>query len=371
MPESGEVSLYVHIPFCTRKCPYCHFYVLPDREALKEQLLDGLQREWQRLAPRIQGKKIASIYFGGGTPFLFGPERIRAVLSWFPWVSPCEITLEANPEHVTPQQMAAYADAGVTRVSLGVQSFDPSSLVMLGRSHDASQVHRALDAILRSGIRNTTIDLMYDVPGQTLASWQETVRQAVRLPVTHLSLYNLTIEPHTSYAKRQKSLAPLLPSPEESVELLRCAVETFEAHGFKRYEISAFARPGFASVHNMGYWTYRPFFGLGPSAYSFWEGKRFRNSANLSRYRRALVSGNSPVDFEEELPFPDNLHEQLAVRLRLLSGVDLATLPPLPAATQSRLDTLLLRGWIVQEGSRIRLTDAGLLFYDSVAVELV
>ncbi len=358
------VSLYFHIPFCSKKCPYCHFYVLPDKADLHQLLLEALYLQWKKWEPEIQGKKIVSIYFGGGTPSLLGPKAIEKILSWVPYSSPCEITLEANPEK---SFLPEFVSVGVNRVSLGVQSLDNPTLTMLGRTHTAE---RAIETIANAGIENISIDLMYEIPGQTLESWKKTLARLKDLPITHLSLYNLTFEPQTLFFKKQKELTPLLPSSELSLEMLQLAVSHLESIGLKRYEISAFAKEGFHSCHNTGYWTGRPFLGLGPSAFSYWNGKRFRNVANLQKYAAALKRGASPIDFEEQLPYPQNIQELLAIRLRLLEGVDLKDYPVPPVSLQN-LQGLQDRGWLQIRGSRAKLTPEGLLFYDSVAEAIV
>jgi oxygen-independent coproporphyrinogen III oxidase len=370
MLETGNHSIYFHIPFCSKKCPYCHFYVVPDREDLKKLLLEGLQKEWSRQLPQLQNKTIRSIYFGGGTPFLFGAKAISTLLKNIAYDPSTEITLEVNPEHVTEEAIKAYADIGINRVSLGIQSLDDSSLNILGRRHSAAESLQAIQAIEKAGISNISLDLMYDLPHQTLSSWRATLQQIEDLPVTHISLYNLTFEPHTPFFKKQKVLSPHLPTPEESLKMIQEAVTTLECFGFKRYEISAFARPGSEAVHNSGYWTGQPFLGFGPSAFSYWEGKRFRNVANLHKYCDRLKEEMSPVDFEEELRYPANVHELLAIHLRLLEGVSLIKYP-LPDATIHTLDQLKQRGFVSIEGSHVKLTEQGLLFYDSVAEELI
>jgi len=364
--SSDSLGIYFHIPFCTRKCPYCHFYVTADKADSKELLLRALRLEWEREHSKLDGKKIVSVYFGGGTPSLFGPEALGEILKWIE-PSNCEITLEVNPEEITLPLMQAFAAIGINRVSIGVQSLHDPTLQMLGRKHSAQ---KAIDAILQTsqaGISNITIDLMYEIPGQTLESWQHTLSQLKNLPITHLSLYNLTFEPETVFFKKKEKLAPLLPPPEINLAMLEAAVSHLEQIGLKRYEISAFAKPGFASCHNTGYWTGRPFLGFGPSAFSYWEGKRYRNISDLKKYASALEAHRSPVDFEEALPYPASLHELLAIRLRLLEGVDTRDFPVDPALYHR----LASKGWLSLESPRARLTALGLLFYDSVATEIV
>lgn len=373
------ISLYFHIPFCTRKCDYCHFYVLPDKDPFKLQLLEGLRLEWLKNLPLLQDKQIASIYFGGGTPSLFGPEAIGKVLSWIsssvPLAGNIEITLEANPENITLELMRQYASVGINRVSIGVQTFDEQLLKTLGRLHSDTKAKQAITLTAEAGIKNISIDLMYDLPGQSLTHWQSTLNQAVSLPISHLSLYNLTIEPHTVFFKIRDKIAKKLPDEETSLAMYETAVDTLQSHGLMQYEISAFCSSGAQSKHNVGYWTARPFLGFGPSAFSYWAGSRFRNVANLSKYHRALMEGLSPVDFEEKLDVDAHLRELLTIRVRLTEGVDLENFQAehgkLGQDVLLTVERLVRESFLDKSGSRVRLTRKGILFYDTVAAELV
>lgn len=373
MPTTGntqeikDISLYFHIPFCTKKCPYCHFYVIPNHQAFHPLLAEGLEKEWGFRKPEIETKPIASIYFGGGTPSLFGPRSIGDILSRIQTPPSCEITIEANPEEASEPLLAEYRKLGINRLSLGVQSLDDRSLQTLERIHSAAKAKEAIWAAARAGFTNISIDLMYDLPGQTEASLRYTLDQIKDLPIAHVSLYNLTFEPHTVFYKRKEKLLPQVPSPPESLRLLQNAVDALESAGLKRYEISAFGLP---SVHNSGYWTARPFLGFGPSACSFWNKSRFRNVANLQRYARSLNEGRLAIDFEEKLQYPADVKELLAVQLRLKKGVDLSSWN-LPEETDKTLQQLKREGFVQQTNSLWQLTDKGMLFYDTVAVELI
>lgn len=366
--------MYFHIPFCKKKCPYCHFYVIPDRPQFQQILSESLRLEWALRAPLLLGKKIRSIYFGGGTPTLFAPQGILQILSLLKEtginsLSHLEVTIEANPEDANPALFEALLEAGVNRISFGVQSLDDRSLSLLGREHGAKKAKDAVLMAHRSGFQNISIDLMYDLPDQTEASWLYTLNQIPDLPIQHVSLYNLTIEPHTSFYRRKNTLH--LPDEKASLGFLHAAIDAFEKQGLIRYEISAFARLGFESKHNKGYWIGRPFLGFGPSAFSYWEGSRFRNIANLQRYARALRTGALPIDFSETLPHPKNLQELLAVRLRLSEGVDCQEYPGLSASSFSILEKWKNLGCLIQENSCFRLTDRGMLLYDEIASDLV
>lgn len=367
-----DVSLYIHIPFCTRKCHYCHFYVLPDKELFKTQLVEGLLLEWQKLQPHFAGKNLVSVYFGGGTPFLLGPERVRQLLELIRPSPDAEITLEANPENITIEAMRAFAAAGINRVSIGVQTLDAPLLTKLGRLHAPDAATKAVYDTLEAGISNISIDLMYDLPGQTLESWTHTLQQAVKLPIKHLSLYNLTIEPQTVFFKYRKTLEKEIPDDETSLQMLLAAEEILEQAGLRRYEISAFAHPGCYSRHNTGYWTGRQFLGLGPSAFSYWNGERFRNIAHLSRYLEFLRKGESPVDFREKLEPTDSARELIAIRLRLMQGIEESD-PLICSEIKSTLEELCDENepCLERQQGHYRLTKKGKLFYDRVATEII
>ncbi len=364
--NTADFSLYFHIPFCTRKCDYCHFYVIPDKPEHKNLYLEALKQEWELRKALLPSTSPLSIYFGGGTPALIGPKAIEEILSWVLPAQDCEITLEANPENVTKQLMQDYKNCGINRISLGVQTLDDPLLTTLSRTHSAATSLQAVADTHAAGISNISIDLMYDLPNQTLASWQKTLNQAVQLPITHLSLYNLTIEPHTVFFKKKNSLK--LPSSDTSYQMLQSALQILEKHGLHRYEISAFAKDNQISKHNIGYWTNRPFLGFGPSACSYWQGKRFRNVANLNRYAKALSQNEDPIDFSETLNPLESLKESLCISLRLLSGLPLQNWPPNISSGLSELEKM---GLLETKHNHLRLTEKGLLFHDTVAEHIM
>jgi oxygen-independent coproporphyrinogen-3 oxidase len=327
-------------------------------------LSESIAREWQQQLPLLEGKAIASIYFGGGTPSLFN--GIGEILEKIPRDDDCEITIEANPEESSLELFQHFRSLGINRLSLGVQSLDDRSLQTLERIHSAEKARQAIFNAQKAGFKNVSIDLMYDLPGQTEESWRYTLNQLPDLPIQHLSLYNLTIEPHTAFHKRKVET----PTGDLSLRFLTTALEKLEDIGLRRYEISAFAIPGHESRHNLGYWTARPFLGFGPSAFSYWNGERFRNIANINRYAKLLTEGQSPVDFREQLPYPANVKELLAVRIRLKEGANLEDYE-ICEETRIAIEKLKEMGLVKQNLSQIQLTDRGTLFYDTVASEIV
>jgi oxygen-independent coproporphyrinogen-3 oxidase len=361
----------VHIPFCKKKCDYCHFYVIPDNEDHKALLLKGLKIEIDNNLQYLEGTNIVSIYFGGGTPALFGPDKIERILEKIPNISPnCEITLEANPENITREMMDAYRRVGINRVSIGVQSLNEPLLQTLSRQHSAQKAIDAIEDTFEVGIDNISIDLMYDLPGQTLEAWKQTIKRACELPISHLSLYNLTFEPHTVFYKKRAALTKLLPSEEISREMYERAIETFALAGLEQYEISAFAREGKYSRHNLGYWTGRPFLGFGPSAYSYWDGKRYRNIENLNKYCRLLEQKETPTDFCEELEADAKVRELLVIGIRVFTGIDLQKFP-IDQKTMETIHALVKEDYLVLENTILKLTPKGVLFYDTVATQLI
>lgn len=330
--------------------------------------------------PQLQGKRIVSIYFGGGTPTKLAPKSYSLLLeairsAGVEIADSCEITLEGNPEDVTLPLMREFHALGINRLSLGVQSLVDDDLIVLGRTHTASRSKEAILAAFNAGIGNISIDLMFELPFHTLERWKRSLQALSTLPISHLSLYNLTFEPHTVFFKQREQLQPSVPSEQENLQALELALEAFSSLGLTRYEISAFAKPGKHSLHNSGYWTGRPFLGFGPSAFSYWEGSRFSNVAHFQHYVDFLEKDQLPVAFNETLEFPRNLQELFAVRLRLVEGVDLAAFcadyGPLPGGMGDAIVRLKEKGWLIEVGDWVRLTPLGQLFYDSVAVEMI
>lgn len=376
---SKDISLYFHVPFCTRKCDYCHFYVIPENENDKERLMQGFRLEWLNKLPLLLDKEIVTIYFGGGTPALLGAERIATILAWIKEThtiaSNVEITLEANPENSHFSLLREYANAGINRISIGVQTLEEPLLKRLGRTHSAEKAIEAIHSAKDAGIDNISIDLMYDLPHQSLSQWEGTLNKVETLPITHLSLYNLTIEPHTVFFKQREALQKVIPDEETSLRMYEMAVDRLSSFGLMQYEISAFAKEGFHSQHNKGYWLARPFFGYGPSAFSDWEGRRFRNIGNLSRYLKALQTNDSPVDFEEKLTPNARRRELFTIAIRLLEGVDVSLFEKqhgkLDEETRLTIQKLIQQGFLQTYHDTIALTKRGVLFYDTVASELV
>lgn len=371
--------MYFHVPFCKKKCPYCHFYSILDQEESKDSLLEAFLQEIQFYAPLIQNHEILSIYFGGGTPYLFGAKRIETVLhalQQFAFPSYVECTLEANPEHVTEDELQHLFQAGVNRLSYGVQSFHQKDLDNLGRRCDLKTLAQAIKYATSAGFTNISLDLMYDLFEQTIDSWKQSLEQAISFPITHLSLYNLTIEPHTVFWRKKDALVSRMPTAEQSTKLFETAQEFLAAKKFYQYEISAFAQETYRSIHNIGYWTGRPYLGFGPSASSFYKGIRFANVFDLKKYLYNMRDEKILLEYRDECPKDERLKELIAVGLRYLDGVHLPHLEKITGSTLSSSTKQVLAEleqnellWI--NHSKIQLTKRGLLMYDTVASEII
>ena len=281
MKPPEVAGLYAHFPWCVKKCPYCDFNSHPLRATLPERnyvdaLLDDLRRERQR----FDNTRFTTVYFGGGTPSLFSPESFRTLLANVPEAS--EVTLEANPGTVEHGDFAAYRRAGVTRVSLGAQSFDAAQLRTLGRIHGADDTRRAAKAVADAGFDSFNLDVMYGLPGQTVAAALCDLDQAIRLAAPHISWYQLTVEPKTEFARRPPAG---LPDGDSAAVIEAAGVELLARHGYRRYEVSAFARDGHRCAHNVNYWRFGDYAGIGRRCAR--QANRRRRGGSLRQTRAA------------------------------------------------------------------------------------
>lgn len=370
------LSLYFHLPFCSKKCPYCHFYVTKTKQKTQADYFTALKQEWHRKLPLLKNRIIYSIYFGGGTPSQVKIEHLvdflNTIFSSKIEMHPnIEISFEANPEDLSYEYLKELKQTPINRLSIGVQALDDASLKILDRQHDAKRAIESIETAYNLGFENISIDLMYDLPSQTKQSWNETLRKAKNLPITHLSLYNLTIEPQTVFYKKRKEITPTLPSEPLSVYFLKKGIETFTSMGLKRYEISAFAKEGFQSKHNTGYWVGREFLGYGCAAFSYFEKKRFKNISDISKYISHQKDGLSSIDFEEQLEKEAAVRELLAIRIRLKEGANLSAFANLSNKLLEDIEQLKEKGLLSQKENILKLTPKGILFYDTVASALI
>ncbi len=361
-------GLYVHMPWCVRKCPYCDFNSHALTGSLPEaDYVDALLNDFARERPRLPFD-IASVYFGGGTPSLLPARAFARLLDAFELSDGVEVTMEANPGTVeTVGSIEDYAAAGIGRISLGAQSFDDGNLRRLGRIHKADETRRAAAAIARAGFEEFNIDLMFGLPQQTVAAAIADLECAIALEPTHISWYELTIEPNTAFARHP----PLLPHVDEKADIAEAGQALLESHGFRRYEVSAYARPGSESRHNMNYWTFGDYSGIGAGAH----GKlslplgivRTAKARQPGRYLKDQSADDTPID-AADLPV-----EYMMNALRLVHGTDEAAFPRrtgLPLETVSD-EIARLRAEGLMRQDRIGLTDFGFSHLDTVVARFL
>jgi len=368
---TGAAGLYIHVPFCRGKCPYCDFASDTDLALIPDWLL-ALDREmmfYRDFAPRFD-----TLYFGGGTPSLLTPAQLAGLLKrlqeHFEFAPDTEITLEANPDDLTPQVLNRYRELGINRLSLGVQSFDDRELNFLGRRHDSSQALQALGWSRAAGFDHLGVDLMYGLPGQTLQVWQKNLELALSFQPEHLSCYQLTVEEGTPLAQRQAE-GYLQSLPEERARTFFLFTSRFlEDRGYLHYEISNFARgTGKKSRHNCKYWDHTPYLGLGPAAHSYQDGRRWWNHDSLEEYCQALDARVAPVAGQEVLTGAEQRREALFLGLRTREGVHLDLVND--ARHEPALQKALQRGLGEVRGGRFVLTREGMVVADRLALRFM
>jgi oxygen-independent coproporphyrinogen-3 oxidase len=372
MQITGKISIYIHIPFCEKKCPYCQFYNVYPKDSLILEFQKALLKEIFLKKSLFENKEIISIYFGGGTPTLLNEDFINEVLKNFKISKKTEITIETNPENAKFKKFKNLKKIGINRASIGVQSFDDDLLKVLNRNHSSKDAVNAIKNINLSGIDNISIDLMYDIPNQSVFSFEKTLNIVKDLNIKHISLYNLTFEENTPFFKNKEKYLPILPSEKDSLKMLNSAIKHLKKNNFLRYEISAFCKKNYNSIHNIGYWTQREFLGFGPSSFSYIDKKREKNISNIKIYIKNIIEDKSIIDFEEKLLYPQNLKELFLINLRLIDGVDIKIFEKnndnLPLDVIRYLDNSI---FIKKNKNRYKLSKKGLIFYDTLASEII
>ena len=372
------LALYVHWPFCVSKCPYCdfnsHVRESVDQAAWRAAMLADLRHE----AALLPGRRLSSIFFGGGTPSLMPPETVAAVIAaaerLWGFEPGIEITLEANPSSVEAARFADLAAAGVNRVSLGLQALDDGALKFLGRAHDVSEGLAALDTA-QSVFARASFDLIYARPGQTLVAWEAELRRALGFGTEHLSLYQLTIEPGTRFATLfdKGELAEF--DPDAAADLFETTREIAAQAGLPAYEVSNHARPGAESRHNLTYWRYGDYAGIGPGAHGRRNGVATTRRKKPENWMSAVDRNAHGIEREDALSPKDRGVEALLMGLRLDEGIDLVRIDalsggeaPLNATALARIEA---QGLIVREGQRLRVTATGMPVLEAILREIV
>lgn len=368
-------GIYIHIPFCHRKCGYCDFNSYASLDTLVEPFVDALHREIAQ-SP-YAGERFDTLFFGGGTPTYLAGETLAAILEHlmrqFDIASDAEITCEANPGSVSREQLQTMRHAGFNRLSFGVQSFDPDELRRMDRIHTPEDVVQGVEWARAAGFENLNLDLIFALPCQTLERWGSNLRQAIALQPEHLSLYALMLEPNTRFYHLYQKGKLRLPDDETQVAMFRLAQQLTAQAGYRQYEISNYARPGYECRHNLIYWRNEPYLGFGPGAVSYMRGKRWTNIKHPREYIRRIKVGE-PLELEwEQLTGWDSVAETLMLGLRMLGGVDLTALEtrfglPVREHYAETIQKLIQRGWLERQGNTIRLTQEGLLWHSEIAM---
>lgn len=377
-----SIGLYIHVPFCVRKCNYCDFVSVPLAD---EQINDYLQALHQEIihygaALEPQDKQIASIFIGGGTPTCLKSRQLSGILAWvnsvFSILPAAEITTEANPGTVALSSLRELRAAGFNRISLGVQSTHQELLRLIGRIHSFAEAREAVEAAREAGFDNLNLDLIFGLPQQTAAQWKQSLSDILSLQPEHISCYGLQLEegtPLTSAIERGELQA----CPEElELEMYQNAIETLKVAGYEHYEISNFARPGYQCQHNLIYWHNQEYLGLGPAAHSYLQQSRFSNVENNSTYVSLLQAGKPPIAETQKLTIKEQMEESVFLGLRLINGLKLKAFEqrfnaPLTEIFGTQITVLQNKGLVKIQDGYLKLTEKGLPLANQVFAEFV
>lgn len=369
-------SAYIHVPFCAHRCGYCDFTLVAGRDDLIGRYLRALELELQSLG---EPREVDTLYLGGGTPTHLEEDDLfrllDLLLDWFEPTEQCEFTVEGNPAGLTDGKIGILADAGVNRISLGVQSFDASTLMVLERDHCAEDVVELADR-LRQRISNVSFDLIFGVPGQSLCVWRKSLREALTLEPKHISTYGLTFEKGTAFwSRREKGKLASVPDDLER-DMYAAAMDDLSAAGFEQYELSNFSLPGHRSRHNEVYWRGCPYYGFGPGAARYIDGCREVNHRSVTSWLNRVLSGESPIGTSERLTDEERARESIVLGLRKCCGIHLDDFEArtgfnMHELAEEAIATNCQRGLLEQADEHLRLTREGRFLADTVIVDFL
>lgn len=376
-----ELGLYLHLPFCISKCPYCDFnsYQLKEDNQISSYI-SALYQEITTYSKKLKKSNIKTIYLGGGTPTILSGVQIYNILEFckskFTIDKDAEITIEANPGTLDGEKIKLLIESGINRLSLGAQSFNNLFLKKLGRIHNTKDIIDSYHLARKEGFNNINIDIMFALPDQTTEDLQITLKKAISLKPDHLSLYNLTIKPGTEYYKKYKKGKLKLPNEDEEFDMYKWAIKFLEESGFEHYEISNFARPYKRSMHNLIYWQNKPYLGIGAGAYSFIKGYRYMNYESPARYVKEMMSGKLPVDNGEKLSLRKRMIETIILGLRTKDGVGYIKFKArfgvnLNDIFSEQVIKSVNLGLLQKDDYRIKLTKKGIFLANTVFREFV
>ena len=369
-------GVYIHIPFCKQACHYCNFHFSTTFEKYRSELVATLVQEMKLKSGLFKGKEVETIYFGGGTPSLLIEEEFMTIFNGlkesFNIGKVLEITLEANPDDVTVENLAIWQSYGINRISLGVQSFFEDDLEQMNRSHSSEQAHNAIKRIKESGIDNYSVDFMFALPLLSNEQLEKNLQLAIDYKVPHISCYNLTIKEQTALMTLIKKGKIEDLSEDKSIQQFKIVMNRLGSNRYHQYEISNYALEGYQSKHNSSYWCQKPYLGIGPAAHSFYNSKRSFNISNNSEYIKLVGEGKDYFEVEE-LTEKEFFNEFIMTRLRTSKGVDLRDLeiifPKFVDAFKEKTSSYLRGGQLAFFGDEYRLTPEGKLMADYIASE--
>ena len=369
-------GLYIHIPFCRKKCPYCNFASIAGNESILPEYAEAVSSELQmRCTGTFEGYP-KSVYIGGGTPSIVPVTSIKMILSRFLPLSDIECTIEANPESTDESWLGGVFDLGVNRISIGVQSLDDTILSGLGRIHTAHEARKAVLLARSAGFRNISVDLMFGIPGQTMALWKKTLEDVLDLKPDHVSCYSLSIEEDSGFFEMRRNKDLCLPGPGETSDMYLYMSELLEEHGLERYEISNFARPGYECLHNSAYWNFIPYLGIGASAHSFDGTIRRWNESEPVKYIELCRAHSDPVYGSETIDDYKRIIETVMLSLRTRNGLSVdrisAMYPFQLKQPGNKIDMLVEAGFLERcDENNVRLSTKGVVISDEIITEIV
>lgn len=370
-------GIYVHIPFCRQACHYCNFHFSTSLQ-LQNDFVDALLKEIAIRRDYLNNEPVNTVYFGGGTPSLLSAGQlstiIRALQTTFVILENAEVTLEANPDDINEEKLSSWKNAGINRLSIGVQSFFEEDLKWMNRAHNAEQAKQCLPLAISAGFNNISIDLIYGGPTLTDEHWMQNLEYAIELKIPHLSCYALTVEPETALFHMIKNRKVAEPASEQQAAQFAMMLDMLTMKGYEHYEISNFALPGFRSKHNSSYWSGDHYLGLGPSAHSFNGSERQWNFANNVKYIKLINEGSLPAEKETLTPV-QQLNEYIMTSLRTIDGLSLDVVEKRFGKNQAvrltrEAKKYREKKWIQQDADKLVLTSQGKLFADGIAADL-
>jgi len=370
------ISLYLHIPFCLSKCPYCDFASVVYDEKTTTDYVTALCSELKN----SYSCQADTIYFGGGTPTILELEELdktmQAIHKNFTLLPNCETSVEANPKTLDKTKVGRLKEMGFNRISLGIQSLNDKELQTLGRIHESKDAIDSFNLLTKGGFENIGLDLIFGIPGQTLKSWKSSLQQAISLSPYHIATYSLTIEEKTGFYKLVKHGKIKLLSDEKVRRMYLWAINYLSLKGYRQYEISNFSLPGFESKHNLKYWNHQEYLGFGASAHSFYKNKRWGNTKNVKEYTRLIKQKGKAVEFEENLSKEQLMVETIFLGLRKIQGIDLKKFHKdfgvrLEDIKKDKIDYLISTGFLSKQNNFLSLTRKALPVADSIILDLV